>query len=1044
MASELKSSGAISIRKIIEGNRHFRVPLYQRNYKWGTTIAEKLAEDLIESYKKAEIEGCAITKSIGLLTLHQSGDNEYYIIDGQQRFITLSIIFSLLCDGKEKLPINLAFERDDENKTRINAIGKKYEETWEGSSTDEDRIMRNKAAISGKLKEIENKKAFKNYILDNCVMLCSVVEAEPEKEFMNLNAYKTRFSVCDYVRANLISLNSFYKNKLQDNNSLIASCLEKHSYKTAISHLYDDILDILYSSPDKKESDKDVSKDTYKNVYSVVKGTYSDPDITNESRINILFSKELPDTEKGYFSDEISKTVEEWIQMLLKLACAKKLLTQLKQEMENRNFSSAKEIDDYQKLKKKNFLDLVMNLDVRKEEIDTITLAKLLKENSNVGYVLMKELGNTDLKLANRYFESFVFSGINKPTVTSAEEQADDRIELPKMNDDEIVSCLQGAGQYAIAHFLDEQKQALDTSIVIAPVLDLEDRENRNFSEEVELKEGDTIAVGDLFQHNFKIPVIQRDYCMGARIANGKEGEKEADFLDFLLENFRKKKEVIASTILISVEKNTKDFYVFDGQQRLYTIYQLLKYGNNNVGDNKFTFVGRKNGASQYSKTAADKLQEALKARTTGIDLSEFRNFLLNNVKFKVKVAGTVSAAEQFFMDINGGVPLKNYEIFKSYLCNQLAALGKTDFIKKMENEWLNWFYRFWEIKRPTWSTELMKDDEEDNEELIEMRFIEFLCRFFIMKRENNKELPAFDCIDSKNELVGRLGYLEVLSKPKNDHSNIEKVISNIEKVMNYLTDHEEEIRAASDPNKLISYKETGDIYLGTSVVPQRIGYYLLEQTDGTHELQRFEFVSKYKNHILHQFIGSLSDERRKSLQKYYSWKNIGRLIEIYDADQLISDCILHISEGGEKPEEGKYPYAEKKNISMIFWGGYNVRKIELEGIPKEEIPAYYDDKQFSSYNYIRAKYLYDKVKAEEFDRGGQETLKLNFIWTKKRGEVIKKEDNTSIHIVFLNKYINRTSEIEWLKEPKWLMYETDAYFLNSGDVLYRLFPNGK
>jgi len=179
------------------------------------------------------------------------------------------------------------------------------------------------------------KEAFQKYILEKCMMLCSIIETEPEKEFMNLNAYKTKFSVCDYVRANLISLNTFYRGDLDKKNSILASCLEKHSYKTAIARLYDDILDIFYS--DSK------CDGTYKNVYSLVRGSYFDPDKTEESRINILFTKELSDKKKrdfsdeisdkkkGYFSDEIHKDGNKWIEILLKIACVKKLMSQLKQ-----------------------------------------------------------------------------------------------------------------------------------------------------------------------------------------------------------------------------------------------------------------------------------------------------------------------------------------------------------------------------------------------------------------------------------------------------------------------------------------------------------------------------------------------------------------------------------------------------------------------------------------------------------------------------------------------------------------------------------------
>lgn len=1032
MTRDLKSPRALSIGEIIRG-RTFRVPLYQRNYKWGKDTAVKLAADLIDSFLKGT------TKSIGLLTLHQSEDNEYYMIDGQQRFITLSIIFSLLLSDDEN-PIKLFFDRDDASEKRFRAIHEEYREDWGGHSTDEDRIMRNKEAIKKALQDgIEAEKilSFAEYILEKCVMLCSVVEAEPEKEFMNLNAYKTRFSVCDHVRANLISLNTFYREALDENNSILASCLEKYSYKTAIACLYDEILDILYS----KEM-----KGTYKNVFYVIKGSYPDPDGTNESRINILFSREneLSDSKNGYFSQEINKNPEEWINMLLKMACAKKLLAQLEQEMQEQNFSSAKEIDDYQKLKKKNFLDLVMDLDVGKERLNTITLARLLKENSNVGHVLMKELGATDLKLANRYFESFVYASINEATVTSAEKNDRDRIELPQMSDDEIISCIQGAGQYVIARFLDEQKQALDASVSIAPVLDLEDRENPIFGGELDLGDDDTIAVRELFTHNFIIPVIQRDYCMGARIAAKKGSD---DFLGYLLKNFQEEKDVIASTILVSVEKETNNIYVFDGQQRLYTIYRLLKYcGENFDGNNqKFTFVRRKNRLSKYSEATVDNLKKAFEARIVK-NPSEFLRFLYDHVKFKVKVTEKVSAAEQFFMDINGGVPLKSYEIFKSCLCEKLKRLGKEDFIRKLENEWLSWFYRFLDIKN---------NDESDVEELIEMRFIEFLCRFFIMRRKGIKGLPAFDCIDSKSELVGKLGYINELNE--ND-------IENICKVMENLTASEHTIKSAWDKLPI----DRHDKYFFTSSYDKRsekktyICCYSLKQQD-----KRNIFIARHKNYIFLQFIHSLSDERRKLLEQYYSWNSIDRLIKLYDSDLLIQDCIRHIL--GEETEGGIYPYAQKKNIEMRFCGGYhNGIKKWPASIPEEEIPVYYVEPLVGG-NYVRANDLYDRVIEKHPELKDKKYMILDFILTNRNTFIIERKNGQSKNtfIAFwresettssLKMIPEEVEEFKWQKivgdmksessrKPEVLTVEltnrTDAYLLKSSDVLSQLKSAG-
>ena len=44
-----------------------------------------------------------------------------------------------------------------------------------------------------------------------------------------------------------------------------------------------------------------------------------------------------------------------------------------------------------------------------------------------------------------------------------------------------------------------------------------------------------------------------------------------------MVKSFEKEKTVIASTIIIAIDKKNNR-YIFDGQQRTHTIYQLLKY----------------------------------------------------------------------------------------------------------------------------------------------------------------------------------------------------------------------------------------------------------------------------------------------------------------------------------------------------------------------------------------------------------------------------------------------------------------------------------
>ena len=79
--------------------------------------------------------------------------------------------------------------------------------------TDVDRIIRNKKAISEIIEDKEKlaslaKDKLANFILDNVKFLYTEVTEQPVEEFMNLNAFKTAFSISDQVRANLISLNS--------------------------------------------------------------------------------------------------------------------------------------------------------------------------------------------------------------------------------------------------------------------------------------------------------------------------------------------------------------------------------------------------------------------------------------------------------------------------------------------------------------------------------------------------------------------------------------------------------------------------------------------------------------------------------------------------------------------------------------------------------------------------------------------------------------------------------------------------------------------
>ena len=72
------------------GSKEFRIPMYQRNYKWNTDVAKKMVEDIVACFK----EECGRKKSLGLITLYKRDKESsiYDVIDGQQRFTTLAIL----------------------------------------------------------------------------------------------------------------------------------------------------------------------------------------------------------------------------------------------------------------------------------------------------------------------------------------------------------------------------------------------------------------------------------------------------------------------------------------------------------------------------------------------------------------------------------------------------------------------------------------------------------------------------------------------------------------------------------------------------------------------------------------------------------------------------------------------------------------------------------------------------------------------------------------------------------------------------------------
>ena len=103
-----------NLRHLLDGNRQYRVPLFQRPYSWRTENWNTLWTDLMNLYSGEE-EGYHFLGPIVTQSVPSSPDavSPYIIIDGQQRLTTLALLIAALRDylrnsgDKSKLPDEL-------------------------------------------------------------------------------------------------------------------------------------------------------------------------------------------------------------------------------------------------------------------------------------------------------------------------------------------------------------------------------------------------------------------------------------------------------------------------------------------------------------------------------------------------------------------------------------------------------------------------------------------------------------------------------------------------------------------------------------------------------------------------------------------------------------------------------------------------------------------------------------------------------------------------------------------------------------------------
>ena len=93
-------AGTISIREIIQNNKLFRIPYFQRRYVWGEEEWSRFAMDMESTFEneRSYFLGAVILKNedVSIEDNRNGIGYKYLVVDGQQRLTTLAIYMKVL------------------------------------------------------------------------------------------------------------------------------------------------------------------------------------------------------------------------------------------------------------------------------------------------------------------------------------------------------------------------------------------------------------------------------------------------------------------------------------------------------------------------------------------------------------------------------------------------------------------------------------------------------------------------------------------------------------------------------------------------------------------------------------------------------------------------------------------------------------------------------------------------------------------------------------------------------------------------------------
>lgn len=199
-----------NIYEILNGNKQFLIPVYQRFYSWDIEQCKRLWNDIVEMQRKGKV-GHFVGSIVNIAEQAMpTGVQKYMIIDGQQRMTTLTLLLLALRDYAIKNPGDTSI-----NARRIDnmLLKNEYEngdERYKLLLTETDRdilinLVEEKPIAEGtRSRLIENYKFFADKLEDKEILPAEVYESIGKLQIVNI----TLDRAVDDAQAIFESLNS--------------------------------------------------------------------------------------------------------------------------------------------------------------------------------------------------------------------------------------------------------------------------------------------------------------------------------------------------------------------------------------------------------------------------------------------------------------------------------------------------------------------------------------------------------------------------------------------------------------------------------------------------------------------------------------------------------------------------------------------------------------------------------------------------------------------------------------------------------------------